>query len=227
MKKAFTSIAIVFLAIQVSNAQTEKGTQSLGLNVGFNYTTNSSLSINPGNQAITTLDSKATGFNIGPNYSYFIKNNMDIGINFSYSVSNTTNTTENASTTNDSNPLKDFSSNYGAEVFIRKYCLYKNKIGFRTGAYLGYTGGNSTTSYGPSYTAYNYKSTSNYYFGGLNTDIVYYPSKKLGIAATLMNLQYQHYKVDRTTQGNDEGDAVNFSFINSNLSFSIFYIIGK
>ncbi len=227
MKKFLILITAILFTFKAANAQTEKGTQNLGLNIGFTYNTNNSANINPADQSSSTLNNKITTFNIGPNYSYFINDKLDIGINFSYGVSNTTNVTESLATTNDANPLKDFAYNYGGNIFIRKYYMYKDKIGFRTGAYIGYTNGNSTTTYAPSYTAYNYKSISNYYFGGLSAELVYYPSKKLGVAATIANLEYEHFNINKTTQGHDDGDSINFNFINNGLSLSIFYVIGK
>jgi hypothetical protein len=227
MRKFLISSAVILLAFQASKAQTEKGIQNIGLNIGASNTSTNNYTINISDNSTSTLSTKTTLFNIGPNYSYFIANKLDVGINFSYSLSNSTNSTENFTTTNDGNPTKELDYNYGGNIFIRKYYMYKDKIGFRTGAYLGYTTGNSTSTYSPSYTAFNYKSTNNYYFGGLNVDMVYYPSKKLGIAATLANLEYEHYNIDRTTQGHEDGSIVNFSFINNNLSLSIFYIIGK
>jgi hypothetical protein len=173
------------------------------------------------------LSTKTTNFNIGPNYSYFIADNLDIGAALSYGSSSTTNTTENFATTNNNYPVKEFSDNYSGSFYIRKYFIYKNKIGFRTGAYLGFSGGTGKNTYTASNALYDFNSKTNYYSAGSNLDLVYYASKKLGISATIANLEYYHYTANNTTQGHDSGDSINFSFINNGLSLSVFYVFGN
>jgi hypothetical protein len=227
MNKFFILIAASLFTYGISSAQTEKGTQNLGLNFGFSINNANDFTIYPSDNSTTTLNSKTTTFNFGPNYSYFIADNLDIGAALSYSSSTTTNTTEAFATNNANYPVRAFSNNYGGSVYIRKYYLYKNTIGFRTGGYLGFSGGTSKNTYTTSNALYNFNSTTNYYSGGANVDLVYYPSKKLGISATIANLEYYHYNADNTTQGHDSGDSFSFNFINSGLSLSVFYVFGS
>jgi hypothetical protein len=227
MKKILITVVVFLSAYQLSNAQTEKGTQTFGLNLGFGYNNSNDYTINiADNNAVTTLNTKTTDFAIGPNYSYFIQNNLELGASLSYSTSNATNTTGDLSSTNDSYPTKQSSDNISASVFIRKYFMYKNIIGFRTGGYVGYSGGTNKDTYTPTDAGANYNNTTMYYSAGANLDLVYFPSKKLGIAATLANLEYYHYTANNNSQGHDNGDNITFSLVNNGLTLSVFYVFG-
>jgi hypothetical protein len=226
MKKSLILITAFLLAFQFSKAQTEKGDQTLGTYLGFQYTKNSDYTIFVGDNSTSNNNSKTTAFSIGPNYSYFIKDNLDIGGVFSYTYSGTTNSTENLATTNDNYPVKQTTNNYSLSLFVRKYFMYKNKIGIRTGAYAGYSDGTTKNTYSVSNALYNYDGTNNYYDAGTNLDLVYYPSKSLGISATLANLEYVHYKSSSTTQGHDSSDTIEFNVFNTGLSLSVFYVFG-
>ena len=227
MKKVSILITVFLFAFLNSKAQTEKGAQTLGLNIGFSYDNSNNFTIYPTANSTSTLNTKTGSYNIGPTYSYFIADKLEIGGALSYSASKLTYVAESYATTNDNYPTKEITNNFSGEVFIRKYFMYKNMIGFRTGGYLGYSNGNQTNTYTPTYAAYNYNSKTTYYSGGANLDLVYYPSKKIGVAATIANLEYYHYNANNTTQGHDNGDNVTFSFINNALSFSVFYVFGN
>ena len=227
MKKILIAISVFLSVCQLSNAQTEKGTQTLGLTLGFSYNNSNDYTINiADNNAVRTLGTKTTSFSIGPNYSYFIQNNLELGGSLSYATSSTTNTTGDLSTTNDNYATKRTSDNVSASLFIRRYFMYKNVIGFRTGGYIGYSGGTSKETYTPTDASYNYNNTTTYYSAGANVDLVYYPSKKLGIAATLANLEYYHYNANNASQGHDNGDNLTFSLVNNGLTLAVFYVFG-
>jgi hypothetical protein len=227
MKKVLILTAVFLFAFLASKAQTEKGTQTLGLNLGFSFNNSNDFTISPSNNSTTTLNTKNTQYHVGPTYSYFIADKLEVGGALSYSDSKLTYVAESYATTNDNYPTKEITNNFSGELFIRKYFMYKNTIGFRTQGYLGYSSGNETNTYTPTYAAYNYNSKTTYYSGGANLDLVYYPSKKIGVAATIANLEYYHYNANNTTQGHDNGDNVTFSFINNALSFSVFYVFGS
>jgi hypothetical protein len=226
MKKILILTSVFLFAFLASKAQTEKGTQTLGLNMGFSYENSNDFTIYPASTTTSTLNTKTGQYNIGPTYSYFIADKLEIGGELSYSASKLTYVSENYVTTNDNYPTKEIGNTFSGELFIRKYFMYKNTIGLRTEGYLGYSHGNETNTYTPTYAAYNYDSKTTYYSGGANLDLVYYPSKKIGVSATIANLEYYHYNANNTTQGHDNGDNVTFSFINNALSFSVFYVFG-
>ena len=84
MKKSIFLIAVFLLAAVMSQAQTEKGTQTLGLNAYFEYSKTNVVNINPYDNSVNSQNNKSTGFNIGPVYSYFIADKLDIGGSLSY-----------------------------------------------------------------------------------------------------------------------------------------------
>jgi hypothetical protein len=221
MKKIFVLLAAFFAAIQFSKAQTEKGTQTLGTNFGFNYT-----NVNDNATSLPTVNTKTGNFNIGPVYSYFIKDNLEIGASLSYASSKEDYYTSTGNIANTNYPINQTADNYSASIFIRKYFMYKNKIGFRTGAYIGYSGGDAKSYYSTINAAYDYSNKTNYYSAGANLDLVYYPTKKIGLSATLLNLEYYHYKSNATTQGSGSADNFTFNLVDNGVALSIFYVFG-
>ena len=75
-KKTLLLIAILFLTSLISYAQTEKGSQTFGLNLGFNYNKTSGAYINPYDNSSSDAGVKTTAFNIGPSYSYFVSDKL-------------------------------------------------------------------------------------------------------------------------------------------------------
>jgi hypothetical protein len=221
MKKLMLLIAAFVFVYQASQAQTEKGTQTLGAGLGFTYTKNDQVNIDPYDQSATTDNSKSTSFNIGPTYSYFIADKLDFGALVQYQ-SDITNS--NPNTYNDI--TKQVNRYYGASIFLRKYFMYTNKIGLRTGPYINYEKVTTKYDYSGSNAVNNLNSNQDIIDGGFGLDLVYYPSKHLGISATIANLSYEHDKINNADQGNGSANYVNFDFINSGLTFSVFYAFG-
>src|ERR1700750_987713 len=95
MKKTMILVAAVLLAATATYAQTEKGTQNLGINLGFSYNKNSQLNIYPNDGTPQSLETKSTHFSFGPSYSYFIANDLDLGANLSFDNTHMTNVSNN------------------------------------------------------------------------------------------------------------------------------------
>ena len=226
MNKFLIFVAALLLIVKVSSAQTEKGNQTLGANLGFQFqnTTTNGQSTNP---AGLTTTNKYHGFNIGPTYSYFVSNTWALGASLNYSHSTSDNTSSDPNM-----QLQNYSSNaYGGQIFLNKYVLYQNKIGFRAGPYAGFSRQNNTTTIQASST--ESKQTNNDYFAGGALDLVYYPAKSLGITLSVAKLTYDHSTTkdgftgepaDSYTKGHS--NDVTFSFVNSGTSVSVFYAFG-
>ncbi len=224
MKKSLIVLAALLLAFTSSQAQTEKGNQTLGLNLGLSTLQSSGFDVNQSDNSTSTDNAKTTIFNIGPNYSYFIANNIELGVNLSYG---STVTTFNATGTNLGNSSNQNSKNYSGNLFVRKYFLHKNKIGIRAGAYLGYGHDSQSINYPPPYSISNYGWKQNFGQAGVDLNLVYFPSKRLGFAALLANMSYEHYTQNNGLQGHSSGNDFNLAFISNGLGFSIFYVFGK
>jgi hypothetical protein len=222
MKKSVILFAVFLFACTASQAQTSKGDQTLGVDFGFSYSKNNQTLLDP--NTLTDLDvinGKTTSFNLSPTYSYFIANNVDIGASLNYQSSVTNNNNSDVNYI-----AKEAYKNYGASIFLRKYFMYQNKIGLRVGAYLDYSKQTNHDDFAPVNSTSDNDGYDNNYSGGLNLDLVYYPSKCLGFSATLANLSYQHSKANSGDQGNQDVDSFNFGYINNGLTLSVFYVFG-
>ncbi|MDB5029784.1 hypothetical protein [Mucilaginibacter sp.] len=222
MKKIICLCAAFFCAYQITNAQTQKGNQTLGLTLDYSHSSNTSSIINELSGVSTQGNNKYSSFNVGPSYGYFIANGSELGGGLSYF---------NAKQSYGTIPYSGDQSNsqnsngYGVNVFFRKYVLYNNKFGFRVGPNVGYNR-TKTTYTNSSFSAYNNgSSTSNGLSASGNFDLVYYPSNKLGFAATLASLNYYHNK---TSGDINTGSNENFGlhFINSGLTLTAFLVFG-
>ncbi|MFD2145247.1 hypothetical protein [Mucilaginibacter antarcticus] len=157
MKKLALAAAML-LAGQFVNAQTQKGKQNFGLSGIYQHSTNSNGNLNSATAYPADQVSKSTFANIGPSYGYFIADDLELGGALSYTYNRQTNDYYSFPTTN-FNEAK--TNSFGVSAYFRKYVLYQNKIGFRTGPYAGYQWGKQDynyipgTSYGSKYTSYN------------------------------------------------------------------------
>ncbi|SEP44220.1 autotransporter outer membrane beta-barrel domain-containing protein [Mucilaginibacter sp. OK283] len=220
MKKILLLVPAFLLAFQISKAQTEKGSQTLGVNLIFNTQKSSNVSVNPSTGTSSNTKNKYNNFGIGPNYSYFIADKLDIGANLSY---------DHLSVDNGefSSPSTHHQYDYGAQIFIRKYFMYGDKLGLRAGPYLGYSRYNVKYTYDYPGAAVNSNSSkTDSYNAGINLGLVYYPTKKIGVSATLANIYYAHSKSDDGAQSHGSTDSFNGSFISNGLGLSLFYVFG-
>jgi len=218
MKKIAISITIFLMALQAANAQTQKGNQNLGISLGF-YSSNSNynyLNIDPSSSQF--VNSKTTGFSAYPNYSYFIANNLDLGASIGFGHE-----TDRSSDRMSGNGSEQTYKNYFGSIFLRKYFLYNNKIGIRSGPYFSYQYSTSDVSTIPDNTQSNSHYNGRNYQGGISADFVFYPSSKIGLAANLANLYYAHTTWSNQSQS-ASSKAVNLQLLNNNLTLSAFYV---
>ncbi len=223
MNKNLIVCAVLLLAFKISYAQTEKGTQTLGLNFSASRSTNNQSFPNGSIQFVGTVTSS---FDIGPSYSYFIADKLDIGGDLTYRPMNEI-YTATGSADNSGYPTKYSTKNFVAEVFARKYFMYKNTIGFRTGAYFSYARGSNATIYEGTYALSSSNGSGHEQEAQLTLDLVYYPSKRLGISANIANAYYNWYKVKGTNEASTNGDNAGINFISNGLALSVFYVFGS
>jgi hypothetical protein len=220
MKKTLALTAAMVLAGQLVNAQTQKGTQNLGVYLSYSNFDDKTVST-PTSSSPSMQKSSSNNFTIGPSYGYFIANGTELAANAYVSGGGQTNESEYSATTS---TFKQKSTNFGVTLFLRKYFLYDNKFGFRVGPYAGYSYGKTKYESTPPNSNNNTSSNTNGYSAGGMLDLVYYPSNKLGISANLANLSYSHSK----SKGVDVSTSNNFTarFANSGLALTVFYVIG-
>ena len=138
MYKKTSFIILALLGAFTVNAQTQKGNQLLGGSIFFSTSKNTNdYFVNPDYQYNVSNERKFTGFSIGPSYSYFVANNLDLGVNAGYNTSKITYTYPSGNINNQPGEAK--TNGYSASVYLRKYYLYNNKIGIRTGPFAQYS----------------------------------------------------------------------------------------
>lgn len=217
MYKKLLLVLLSIITIQTAKAQTEKGSQNLGLTFGVSTTnTNARAFNNATNSLGDNMKIKLTTYSIVPEYNYFIANKLDIGVGLGYSYNRSK--SYSGEIANNDQIYKSFFST----ISLRKYFLFDNKIGIRTGPYLSY--GKSKQSYEDSNNQYISSVNSDIYGGGLGLDFVYYPAKNIGLAAGLGKLTYFHQKDTGSSVGTS--NTFNLSFVD-NLSLSVYYVFGK
>lgn len=219
MKKILVLIPAFLLAFQISKAQTEKGSQTLGINLQFSHQQSTTNNVVSGFDSYDS-NTKSTNYSFGPVYSYFIADRLDIGVSpyFNYNKFDIKYTNPQVTGTN------QVMKQYGANIFLRKYFMFTDKLGLRTGPYLGYFRyRNQIINEGivPSGPA-----NSNNYVAGANADLVFYPTKKLGFSASLANVNYQHSVQKDGSKKAGDADNFNASFVNNGLAISVFYVFG-
>jgi len=225
MKKLLLLTAIAFFALQIANAQTEKGDQTLGFNLNYTYHNDNQTEINTFDTTSSVARTKTTNFGIGPTYSYFIADKLDLGVSLAYNTN-----VENDYPINGEFGEKETVNIFDASIFLRKYCMYNNKLGVRFGPYLSYSysNDNDVSTDVNADPANNLDTKTHNFDAGLNLDVVYFATKKLGFAATIGNLDYNHYSSKDTPTGDhDKGDNLTLNFINSALSISMFFVFGS
>lgn len=221
MKKTLALAAAIVLAGQISNAQTQKGKQTLSINANYN---DSKRSDNTSQATYSvTQENKYTNLSIGPSYGYFVADGLELGGSLSYNYARQTSNNYSYPNTNIS---ESKNNSFGVSAYFRKYVLYKNKVGFRTGPYATYQWGKNDYGSIPG-TAFSTKSTG--YVAGANFDLVYYPTERFGVAATIANVSYSSNKSNVSTNvvdnhTNDHNFAARF--FNSGLALSVFYTFG-
>jgi hypothetical protein len=210
-KKLFLAFVLI-IAIHTAKAQTEKGSQMLGASFGFSTSSSDTKAFNNSTNAYDlSVHGKIKSYNIAPSYSYFIADKLDLGVSVGFGGSS-----QKYSGTSYADQK---SHGFNSSIYLRKYFLYDNKIGIRTGPYLSYESTYQEYSYNPVV-----KNHSDIYGGGVGLDFIYFPVKKLGLAARLGSANYYHQKSDENILGTSNN--FNLSFVNS-LSLSVNYVFGK
>lgn len=209
MKLNLSLLVLALASISVARAQTEKGAKTLGFSV--NYSTQK-------NYRDGITEEKMTYFGIGPSFSFFVKDRLEIGTSLSYFHENRDYEGQNSYVS----ALKG--QQFGLSVFLQKHIMLSEQFGIRTGPYASIFSGDSESSYP---TEPKREMTSKGFRGGLNLGIEYFPVKNIGIAANLASLSYTHTKeeVKGTTETVSKINSFGLDVTNG-LNLSIFLVFG-
>ncbi|GAA4923058.1 hypothetical protein GCM10023313_28930 [Mucilaginibacter defluvii] len=176
-------------------AQTEKGTQNIGASFAIQNTDSKNTYFNGvGN---TTDKNKLNAYSVSANYGYFIADKLDIGVSAGYDFQ------ENRQESDNSDYLQKYKGLF-AGVQLRKYILFNDKVGIRTGPSLQYSRDRQTSNFNEES---DNVTTTNSYTGRVGLDFVFYSTKHLGVTSNIANVSYSHSK----STGYNTGSANTFS----------------
>lgn len=222
MNKFLIFFAALLCAYQFSIAQTEKGNQTLGLYLQFQYSASTENVFNKADFSLSSTKTKNTSIATGPIYSYFIADNTDVGGSFSLGSYSYTYPASGST-------ARNHNRNYEGTIFMRRYFLYANKIGIRTGPFLAYNWGNQEYNNPPDQSIYDYGQTNHGYTVGAKLEAVYYPSKHFGLSALLADVGFQHSNSKSYSNGsfdNASGNGGFFNILTSGFGLSLCYVFG-
>jgi len=220
-KKHILLLAAVFGTLALK-AQTNKGDQYLGGSSSFlavNQTTDYSQS--PYYPISYTQKTQSHLLRVGPVYGFFIANNLDVGINLGYAHEKTDYTYSANSYSN----TQYLGNIYYGGLYVRKYFLYDNKIGFRTGLYGEYEQIKSVSKSADANSAPDQFENYHLQNAGLTFDIVYFPFRRFGLTTTIGGLGYTHID-DQQNYIHDKQNNFGW-YLTSSLNVSFFYCFGK
>lgn len=205
-------VVLSVITLQAAKAQTERGSQNLGATFAVSTSDTKLNNLNPDN-TIYHNKVKQKYYSISPDYSYFIANKLDIAVGLGYAYSH-------SDYNSDNDVHEQTGKSFTSSISLRKYFLFDNKIGIRTGPFLSY----QKTKTNNVFPANTDKYDSDYYAGGVGLDFVYYPVKNIGLAANLGSVRYSHQKSTGNQQGTDNAFSLNFT---DSLALSVYYVFGK
>lgn len=227
--KHLLSVALLLLVITAAKAQTAKGDQNLGLSLSA-ATSNGNTSFN---SAPASSKQTQRGFSISPNYSFFLADKLDAGIFAGFSTSK-----QNSDYTDGSgNSMAQDNHGFASSVYLRRYFLFKDKIGIRTGPFVMYQQNNSNSNQEIYYYqngiqghyTVSDKNKLSTYTGGVSMDLVYYPTPKIGLAAALGSLAYNHQIRQETANATSTSKTSTNQFslsVTNSLQLSVYYVFG-
>jgi hypothetical protein len=223
-KKIFMMLLALSSAARLK-AQTQKGDQLLGISGGFGWGQSMVDYISSANNyGYYESEGKNRSYTVGPNYSIFVVDNLDLGGNIGYSHQKSTLTHIQ---TGNSYSEKANAHELAAVVYLRKYFLYDNKVGIRTGPFASYGITKSAVNYvllsGSSATSIVAPISGAIISGGLGLDFVYFPCKELGLAASPGSLRYTSiYRKDDIMHTKGSYNKFGFNFV-SGVNLSVFF----
>jgi hypothetical protein len=214
MNKILSFLIVAVLSASSLSAQTQKGSHLLGGTFSVNHsTTETNYDMN--NPSLNE-NNRANSFSIGPSYSYFVADNLGLGVDVGYSHSH-----------NDShNSIRSGESNYNGysgSISLKKYFLFEKKIGVRTGPFASYDNAKAKSTNTDEF--YRGDQLSKIFIAGVALDFVYFPVKKIGLVASLGSLSYMKSKVQDRNYSSKQSN-IGLSVLNS-PSFSVYYAFGK
>jgi len=205
--KRYLFTLLFFAIVGTASAQVGKGQFYIGGSLNYNYDEAGTSSVISYPQGTTYYNNgKVTNFQISPDFGFFLSNEWAIGIQIGYTRTSGTETSQYLAIDSTSQSYtyshKYSSDALGIGIHLRYYCMFTDKIGFFP--QFGVTTSNDLNDF----------NSGTLSIGG-NPNIVFFPTKHLGINLGFGNLAYN---MDYKTK--------NKSFnlgLNTNIGFGLNY----
>ncbi|MDX2189626.1 MAG: hypothetical protein SFY32_07165 [Bacteroidota bacterium] len=228
MKKIILSTLFIGFSI-ISNAQVSKGTLAIGGQIGLSF--ESSKNKSTFGAVTTETDGPAiTKFSILPAVQYFVIDKFSIGINVGYQLSSS----YQKSTSTFGGTSFEVTNSSGAFVvapFARYYYMLSENFGFFGQAAVPLMFGTNTTISKSGSTSVTTDLPYSSFGFQLTPGIVFFPTKKIGIEATLGNIFAIQAQTVATSKNPDASytktniDLFNVNTFGFNMGF--FYYFAK
>jgi hypothetical protein len=213
MQKA-TLLLLSCLTAHLSHSQTviKAGTVALGGSINYAQTEE----VRPGAAyyGSTSITSTNKLFNFTPSLSYFVTNQLSIGVEANWSIQELTDKSSNSSAS--------YRTNTGLRIgpFVRYYYMLSNQFGFTSTLGAGYERDTRTTA-----------SDANGFYAGLTPGLIFLPIPHLGLGASIGGLNYSRLslKPHGSTTNNEDDIVSSFgaSFGLAQLTFSGTYFFSR
>ena len=219
MKRNLLHLALLFIAATTVQAQTPITAGTISLGGGIGYSRHSDKKEFPTGSTSSTSESVSSQFQVSPAVSYFIADNLAIGLNLGYTAIRNQFTSGITGVTNSLDP--------NTTLRVGPYVQYYNMLGDHFGI-LGTLGAGYQHGVTNGYVTRNvtYQTKTNGYYASLTPGLIFFPIPKLGISASIGSLAY-----DRATEKPTTGAPVvsNFgaSFGLNQLQFGGTYFFGR
>jgi len=214
----------VCASAQLSHAQSPIKAGTVALGGSINYAHNGeAISSSSGGYGSYSSDVSSNTLALSPSVSYFVADNLSIGLDLSYTVQETSlkYLGSSATSTRKANSLR-------VGPFVRYYKMLNDQFGFTGTLGAGYQ--HSSQPSGTSATSQTTLKADGFYTA-LTPGLIFLPIPKLGIGATIGGLGYS--RLNMKPEGNNNGNfsdvASTFgaSFGLDQLTFSGTYFFGR
>ena len=227
MQKVISLATGLCLVAQLGHAQSaiKAGTVALSGSINFTQnkeeTTSSSYGYGGGNYTYTFTNKV---FNFNPGISYFVADNLAVGLDATWGIQESSQKSSNSS----SSISYRTSTSLRVGPFARYYYMLTDQFGFTGTLGAGYARDSQPVSIG-SGNSYDLKATG--FYAGLTPGLIFLPIPRLGLGASIGGLSYNRLSVKPDGGNFNSGDDIistfGASFGLAQLTFSGTYFFGR
>jgi hypothetical protein len=220
MKKSF-SILLLCATASIAHAQSPIKAGTVALGGSINYSHNGEEVNSSSGSSSYTSNSRNNTLTLSPELSYFVADNLSVGINANYIIQEASYKNSGSSTTS----YRDYTS-LRVGPFVRYYKMLNDQFGFTGTLGAGYE---HDSQPGVNFNSPDIK--ANGFYAALTPGIIFLPIPKFGLGASIGGLGYSRLDVkpaSGTPSGySDVASTFSASFGLAQLTFSGTYFFGR